>query len=474
MTAERGNQVPLEISADVAVAGAGIAGVFAAIAAGRAGARTLLIERFGELGGNIGPGMIWGGGLHNEADYTLPGGMAAIPKEFIERLEALLGETARNCPNIAGRSSFLLHEMTREADVELMLSAFAGDPIAEDGVVSGLWVETRSGRVRVSAGVTVDATGEASLAARAGAPIIRHVPPKPSYAPIVRPNYLDERYQKYNEAGLVAIVAGADFPACEQFLADAAGLDDDDCDWARRRGIGPHGPIVGVLRRAAEAGEFDPWRELMPNVHLVTSAAVKGFDKGLGWIRLQARGELDIDDWRQVSVLESEMRAAAHEYLDLLRRRVPGFKKAYIVCMSPFLGTRGGPCIDAEHVLTPEEAIKGSRHDDVLFVNIHEAVHGGAEEGYDFPYRSLLPKGIDGLLVTGRGAGYERRAHDPSGIRARPSMMIIGQVTGEAAALAVARNESARRLDVHALQAVLVGRGIHLGDAARLAQLGLG
>ena len=108
-----------------------------------------------------------------------------------------------------------------------------------------------------------------------------------------------------------------------------------------------------------------------------------------------------------------------------------------------------------------------------MYVNIHESLHGGAKEGFDVPYRMLLPRGLDGLLVTGRGAGYQRRGHDPSGMWARPSMMVLGQTTGTAAGLCVRRNESPRNLDVTEFQRFLVEQGLYLGDEARLKALGI-
>jgi len=461
------------LDCDIAIAGAGISGVFAAIATGRMGAKTVLIERFGSLGGNIGPGMIWGGSLDGEADYTLPGGMAGIPKEFMARLGAMMGDTRANFANISGTCSHLAYQMTQEAGVELMLSAFAGDPIVENGVVRGLLVETVSGKVEVRAAATIDATGTASLAARAGAPIFHHCPPDPSYAPIVRPRYLEERYQKYNEVGLVVLIADVDYPEYEAFLGRGYEPSEEEQQWARENLLPSSSPMLPVLRQALENGDFEPSRELLPNVHLVTSLRIDDYGRGLSAMRFQARGELDVGDWRQVSVIEAEMRAAAHEFLQVHRDHVPGFARAYMAAMSPFVGARGGPSIDAEHVLTVEESIKGSRHDDVLYVNIHEAEHGGAKEGYDFPYRSLLPKGLDGLLVTGRGAGYEQRAHDPSGIRARPSMMVLGQATGVAAAVAVQRDETPRNVNVRQIQSELVKQGLFLGDEQRLKGLGL-
>jgi len=473
--------VPTEIDVDVAIAGAGISGVFAALACGRIGADTLLIERFGTLGGNLGPAMIWGGSIYGEADGTLPGGLAGISKEFTGRLEALLGDTPRNFANLSSTCSRLAYDMMEEAGVKLMLGAYAGDPIVKGGVVQGLFVETRSGRVAVRAKVTVDATGEASPTARADAPIIHHTAAKDSFAPIVRPQYLNPDYPKYNEAGLVALIAGVDFDRYQAFEGWEIEPSEEDARWAKERGLRWQSPLFPLLRKAYEAGDGDPCRQLAPQVHVVPliplipphggPQGIDDYGGGVGAIRMHAFGAIDIDDWRQVTLLEGGVRARVYELVEIMKRHIAGCEKAYVLFTAPFIGTRGGPCIEAEHVLTPEESIRGARFDDVMYVNIHESLHGGAKEGFDVPYRILLPKGLDGLLVTGRGAGYQRRGHDPTGMRARPSMMVLGQTTGTAAGLCVRRNESPRKLDITELQRFLVEQGLCLGDQARLKAL---
>jgi len=116
---------------------------------------------------------------------------------------------------------------------------------------------------------------------------------------------------------------------------------------------------------------------------------------------------------------------------------VPGWEKAYLFFISPFLGARGGPWIEGGYTLTVEDMKEGRRFPDILYVNFHEAFHGGSPEGYDVPYRILLPKKVDGLLVTARGAAFIKRGQDPSSMRCKPAMMILGHATGTAAALAV-------------------------------------
>lgn len=467
-------RVPLIFDVDVAIAGAGITGLFAAIASGRNGAQTVLIDRFGSLGGNIGPAMITGGGLHNEADYTLPGGLSGVPKEFIERLETMLGDLPRNNASISNTASYLALKMAQEANVNLVLSAYAADPIVQNGKVCGMFVETKSGRVAVKAKVTVDATGDANLAARAGAPIIRHTRAKLSFAPIIRPPHLDPKFAFLNDTSLFFLIADVDKERYNEFLNRELTLSKDEQRWAEEHGVsGFPKPWIPALRAAEESGEFEAVRLIAPNVLILTRAGILDYGSGIGAAGITVRGEFNTDDWSDITMLESELRAHIFEFARFLNNHIPGFEKAYLLFMAPFLGARGGPCIEGEHTLTPEESIRGERFDDVIYVNIHEGEHGGAKEGFDVPYRILLPKGLDGLLVTGRGAAYLRRGHDPSGMRARPSMMTLGQATGVAAALAAKSGVTPKKIDIKTLQKILVRQGLYLGDEARLKELGI-
>ena len=100
--------------------------------------------------------------------------------------------------------------------------------------------------------------------------------------------------------------------------------------------------------------------------------------------------------------------------------------------------------------------------------------HGYNKKGLEVPYRILLPKGADGLLVAARGASYIRRGHDGPGTRVRLSMMVLGEAAGTAAALAVKNKVTPRGLDVKLLQKELLESGIYVGNKERLEELGIG
>lgn len=469
-------QVPIVYDVDVAVIGAGIAGLFAALAAGNQGAKTLLIDRFGSLGGNIGPAMIALGSLYGEADVTLVGGLSGLPKTLINRLETMRGAPAPNYADETNLVSYLGVKMAEEYGVELLLAVWAADPIIEDDQVVGLFVEGKSGRVAVKAKVVVDASADVDMARRAGVPVIAGSPPDPSYAPLVRPQYRRSEYRVWNDTALFYLTTGIDFEAYDAFTTSQVTLSETDQEWLRQyRNLGGFPPpLLPKLRQAWESGEFQHAKDIEPRVH-IESVAIGRFGDRLGRGHISARGEIRREDMKQHSRLEASVRIHAYETVQFYRNHVPGFEEAYLLFIAPYFGARGGPCIDAEQTITPEEAYTGQKFDDVMFRNIHEGqqMHGGEKSGFDVPYRMILPKGLDGLLVTGRGSGYIRRGHDPTGMRARPAIMILGEATGIAAALAVKTGGTPRTLDVKALQQEMLQQGAFLGDEARLTELGL-
>ena len=445
-------KIPVHREVDVVVAGSGISGTFAALAAARGGAKTLLIDRFGSLGGNIGPGVVSGGFLYFETEVTLNRDLWGIPKEFKQALEAVRGADPENYQEDSALVSYLAHKLMSEAGVEFLLSARAADPVMDGNRVAGLFVETKSGRRAVTAQVVVDATGDAELAERAGAPIIKGVPPKDEWIPakVVRESSLGGSFL-WNSVGLYMLVGGIDRERARNLPGEM-----------------PNGFVY----------EGSPPQKTVKIVGIGEVNIKAGFHQRMGCalgIGINASGAIDSGNAEHVSRLEGLLRSFAVEVVETLRKNNAGFEKAYVLTMSPFLGARGGPCIDGEYTLTVEDFEQGSRFDDVLYVNYHEGnpPHLGAREGCDVPYRCLLPQKVEGMLVAGRGAAYVRRGHDPTGMRARPNMMILGQAAGMAAALAVRRGVPPKQLPIHALQKELLKEGFHLGDGARLSELGL-
>ena len=236
-------------------------------------------------------------------------------------------------------------------------------------------------------------------------------------------------------------------------------------------------PMVPLFRKAWESGEYRFHKTVEPTVHISYPEHRRGHlpHRDYSAARVNMSGTIRRDDMKQHSRLEAAIRVHVFETVQFFRRNVPGFENAYLLFVAPYLGARGGPHIDGEYTLTPQDAFTGKKFDDVLYVNTHAAQpHSGGElSGFDTPYRTLLPKGLDGLLVTGRASAYLRRGHDPGATRARPALQQMGEAAGVAAAIAVQDGVAPRHIAIKKLQRYLLSQGFYLGDATRLAALGL-
>lgn len=444
-------KIPVVYDVDVVVAGGGVAGIFAAIAAAREGADTVLVERFGYPGGNIGPGMIAGGSLSGGNIRHLCGGFAGIPEEFVERHMELGGGCVPDSPNLGDLSpsphpsdylkdaNIAVHvalEMLEESGVTCLFSTFIADPLLEGDRVGGVFIENKSGRQAAKARVVVDATGEADLAMRAGAPVIY---PQSSYYDIDK--------HGPGGAGVCYVVAGIDCERYGAYVKEQEAL-------GRTTGLGK-GCKGGFL--TARQGPERPGHQDGTYGH----------------------------DGVRLSKDEIGLRMQIFETVQRWKRDVPGFEDAYLLTISPYYGARGGPCIEGEYTVTTEDLKAGRRFPDVLYLFGARAWFGpvGTLRGddpkreearvdspwTDFPYRAMLPKKVDGLLAVGRSAS----SIPDTILRARMMVMHMGQAGGTAAALAVKDGVSPRELTVRRLQEKLLHDGFYLGDDARLQELGL-
>lgn len=506
---EPAKRVPLLDEVDVILVGCGLSGTFAALAAARRGASVMVIERFGTVGGHLGPGGILAAGLIEWGpEVTVGAGFSQLQAQLMRRIESLggwvrreseregsmdfcreqRGTAAENYPRNAALFSHVAQEMLHEHGARLLLSAYAGDPIVEDGRVRGVYIETKSGRVAVRAQVVLDATGDADLAHRAGAPTIRGVEMRPEWAPLIHGPRSNPEYAIWNEVGLYYLVGGVDWGLFGDLLEAPHTLSEEEAAWevrtlGRTDGRVPRA-LIPLLKAAHERGEYHPQPFVAEHIYLGGGLYRNGGHRfrrigGLASSNMQAFGEVDTGDALAVAKLEADVRAQIHANVAFFRRYVPGFQEAYVLHIAPYMGSRGGRCIAGEYTLTPDDMLAGRRFPDVIYLNYHEAAVakrlGQAEPRapYDVPFRILLPQGLDGLLVAGTGAAFLRRGHDPSSMRSKCSMMALGQAAGTAAALCVAAGVGPHGLDVRALQRALLGEGFFLGDDARLRELGL-
>jgi hypothetical protein len=480
---EPAKQVVVSHDVDVACVGGGVSGIFAALGAAEEGAHTVLVDRFGYVGGNIGPGMICQGHLasgqphpkapHQAAVYP---GFMGLAKEFIERHAAAGGGcippfSTCHYPRDSGIASHTAMKMLEERNVELILSAYAADPIMEGRRVVGVFYEGKSGRRAIRAGVVVDATGEADVARRAGAPTLY---PKQEY------HELDGHSP--TGMGLSFVVGGVDWDVYEEFVRTHPPTE-EDLAWAREH-LGEEkaakhsgSGVLSAMRKSWEAGEYDRQEIVLGDEVISTKVSfgrIAGEDTAWG-LASPARVEaLNIGDAAQISRLESKLRAYVFEHVQVYRRHVPGFERAYLLTIAPFIGARGGPCVEGEYTLTMQDCREARRFDDVIYLyGEFRALRYNCERGEcrwtDMPYRVMVPKKVEGLLCVGRSAS----GRPDTLLRNRMAVKHMGEAGGVAAALCTRMRVAPRDLDLKVLQQALLRRGFYLGDPARLRELGL-
>ncbi len=489
------HQVPILHDVDVAVAGGGAAGVAAAVAAARQGARTVLIEKFGSVGGCMSTGGWAAGAIDlapldpckfpigpDEDKNSAPSShwVSTLTKEPVA---AALREHVRGCglagewmarlldmiealgpsPNFAcqsNRAGYLCNQMLEEAGVVQMLQTTAAEPIIDgDNVVHGLYVETVSGRHAVKARVTIDATANAALAHRAGAPLVP-CNREPSLNISVGIGNVDDRRFADFVASRLEVPETFNQWIEEVLIADV--------DYVAGR-LGAHinriRPVADLVRQAWEEDGYQAigWIGNVGRIALVFPWQTKAPRNGMWWERADIDGDVDTLDAAHMTLLERDTRKYVFDTVLFLRKYFPGFENAYLMYLSPYIGMRGGRAIEAEYIVTHQDLIDGRRHDDV----IHQTYDLRTAKNFtDIPYRQLLPKRVEGLLVAGVAAHQK-----PPNLRGRENVLTMGQAAGIAAALCARQDVHPRDVDVKQVQRALCDSGVVLGSAERVEQL---
>ena len=421
--------MPVSLQAEVAVIGGGPAGLCAAVAAAEEGADTLLIERYGFLGGMATAGLV------NPFMPYYTGGEQIIKGLFqriIDRLDGAGGWSHRQ--DEWGRDAFdpeimklVCQQMCEEAGVRLRLHTVVPEAVAEDGRVTRAILASKSGLEAVEADIFVDATGDGDLAASAGA----------------------EYEQGRPEDGLCQPMS---------LMFRMGGVDEER--------MPPRSEINRLYDEAKARGEVDNPRENVlffyttrrGEIHFNTTRVVK----------------LDGTDADDLTRAELEGRRQVAQMAAFLKAHVAGFEQAYLAATGVQIGGRESRRIMGEYVLTGEDVLGARKFPDGIArgcypVDIHNPAGTGTVikelapgESYEVPYRCLCPRGFDNLLVAGRPISAAHAAH--SSLRVMPIAAAIGEAAGVAAAMAVQRQQSVSDINTQQLRQRLVARGASLAE----------
>jgi len=426
---------------DVVVLGGGPAGIAAAASAARHGAQTLLIERYGFLGGmGTAAGVTNFCGLHANVRGEHRRVVRGVADELLERIGALDGLSEPHL--VLGRIHAQAYDvpaykcaadaLLADAGAQVLFHAVAAGVLALPSGIDCLLVETRSGRRAVRANTFIDCSGDGDLAHWAGTPLEKG----DGHGALLYPTLM------YRVGGVDNARAGEAWRSIPELM-----------DAAERAGDFRFPRKGAIVRPQKHAGE---WRVNVTQLRNADGSAVDGTDANA------------------LSAAESEGRRQAVEYLRFLRARVAGFEQAYILDLAAQVGIRETRRVTGKYQLTREDVLGCARFDDSIGVNgwpIENHVAGDVRwewpaegsPGYNqLPFRMLVPRsGPANLLVAGRCASMTHEGQ--SAARVSGACFVMGQAAGTAAALALRGDIAPRDLPYLELRASLERDGVYLG-----------
>jgi ribulose 1,5-bisphosphate synthetase/thiazole synthase len=448
---EPARSVDVILETDVLVVGSGPGGLAAALAAARAGARTALLDRNGCFGGNITQvgveGFAW---YRHEKTIDCEG----IGIEFEERAKAM-GAAMPEPQSLshaldAEMFKYVADVLVEEADVQPLLHRLCVAPLIEDGLIRGVITESKAGREAILAKRVIDATGDADIAARAGAPVHK-TPKEEMMAASVMFSMTGVNKQRFMEQ----------IKADPQTYRDWTGNGEWDVTTTGKEDAMFSPFLRKPFKQAVAAG-------LIP-ASLSTIAGTWGTvtDQGdLTYLNLIHLPQIDGTDPHDLTRGEMEGRRQAIHAVAALKQFMPGCDAAKLRNFGMTLGIRDTRKIDALYNLTAADVREQGRFEDSVGI-FPEFIDGygililpTTGRYFHVPYRSLLPKGVGNLLVAGRSIGGDKTSH--AAVRNMMCCAVSGQGAGVAAAISLRGDVSFDRLDVKAVQAELLRQGARI------------
>ncbi|MFW2357768.1 FAD-dependent oxidoreductase [Hydrogenophaga sp.] len=446
---EPDRQIPLLLDTDVIVVGGGTTGPLAAIAAARQGQRVVMIERFGSLGGNLTLGLntkpsgALVGGLPLEI-WNLARSIGGAGDDYMAVVKTGGVKIASPCdPEIM---KMLLTRLCAEAGVQILFETVVSAPLMEDGVITGVVIESKSGRQYISGKVVIDCSADADIAARAGASSVMG----------------DGAAEKVMQ------------PVSMYFTMDRVDLV-RLADWARTTDDVPARAIPDTVEGLAYGLWLTGFNTSLKKFQRDTGIQLQRDNITLktagGRMYVNATRVMGVDVFSPVEFTNAvlECYRQIEGVARYLRECIPGFENARIEQIAPVLGVRETRHVVGDYTLTGDDALNGHHFEDSIAadasaLDIHDPKGADVDfqglRPYEIPYRCLLPQGVEQLLVAGRCISADHAAHARS--RNMPACMATGQAAGVAAAVAVESGTTVRQVSVAEVQKRLRALGMPL------------
>ncbi|MDR2094849.1 MAG: FAD-dependent oxidoreductase [Treponema sp.] len=425
---------------DILVVGGGPAGIGTAVAAGRGGSKVMLLEKRGFLGGNITAAYVE---TCNHFMHNLSFKTSGIWADMENAYRAQFGFSGDIRPHAPNRFSseylkIFLDKFTSDAGVEVCLHSFVNEVVMDGGTIAYVIIQSKQGPAAVRAKQVIDCTGDGDVAFAAGVPF-------------------DQGREK----------DGLCQPGTLNFRingVDAVAMVKDGKDKLRE--------IMKRFREDYRAGRtgLSCKRQDIPMGRLTENGIIS-------YINYPCAYGIDPTNFADLSRGEMECRGYIMEMCEYMQKNFEGFEHIELASIAPEIGFRDSRRIHGEYTLTIDDVLSGRHFDDViaLYPQFYDMLSPDAnmnegspqDKGYngyicsypkdglyfEIPYRSLLPVGVENLLVAGRCISADHVAE--SGIRAISACMYTGQAAGTAAGIAVQKGLSPRTIDVKELQNTL-------------------
>ena len=445
-------EIPVRAEVDVLVVGAGPAGLMAAQAAALVpDTKVMLIESRGFLGGNLTIGLPLLGFLDRKGEVILKG----LPGQFLKRLQDNgLATHNRRCPlhvsiaiNDTEGTKRLGFQIVKECGIELLMYVFATDVIMEGDTIKGVIIDSKMGREAILAKRVIDCTGDGDIAFRAGVPM--------KYGNedgIAQPPGLMFSMRGVDSRKLRDEVANNPDKYKFDFIPNEFFRPDDVCTFVGFR---------EQLEQAKKEG-YD--------IKVDRTIFSRGMEPDEWWVNMSRLNGVDATDPAQYTAGEISCSEQNEVVVRYLKKYIPGFENAYVDRVPPFMGIRETRRIEGEYVLTEQDILNDARFDDAIAVcaypiDLHHPVGGDCtlewcHDSFDIPYRCLVPKKVDNLLVAGRNTSMTHLAL--ASTRVMGPVMAMGEAAGKAAALSIKEGVEPRNINIKALQQALLDEGVYL------------